>query len=97
MAKQAELFDITLSKDGTRMVAKLNAKKIVVTAYDGSELILNQGDYLNLQEHKDCIDSLDFLLQNDYIKQDTYNKKMEYLEMVRENFRVRVIARPPKK
>lgn len=97
MAKSTELFDIVMSKEGDRMVAKLNAEKLVATAYDGTEIILNKGDYLNIQGYDDVVESLDYLLQNDFMKQKVYDAKVDYLTKIRPSFRARVIARTPKK
>ena len=92
MAKKTELFDITLSKDGTRMVAKLQAKKLVVTAYDDTEIVLTQGDYLTVKSKEDVAKDAKFLLENDYIGQSIYDSKINYLEMVGDGFRARVEA-----
>lgn len=93
MAKKTELFDIVLSKSGDRMVAKLNAKKLVVTNYKGDEITLTKGDYLDVADIKQLREDLDFLLTKEYINQQIYDKKTKYLDMVEPSFRARVTAR----
>ena len=93
MAKKVELFKIGLSKDGTRMVAKLDAEKLVATNYKGEEFALEKGDYLDVADFAELMESANFLLEKEYIDQEVYDKKVAYLEMIQENFRAQVSIR----
>ena len=96
MAKRADIGDITMSKDGSRMVLKIQAEEVSVKAYDGSTLTLKKGDYLEVKSYDECIENANFLLENDYMKQDNYDKRMSYFEMVKESFRARIGIREKK-
>jgi hypothetical protein len=93
MAKKQDLFDIVVSKDGSRLVAKLSAKKITVEAYDGSNIVLEKGDYLEVKKIDELRKDLEFFLEKEYISQESYDKSSEYLDLVSESFRARVSAR----
>jgi hypothetical protein len=96
MAKKVELFNIGMSQDGSRMVAKLEAEKLVATAYDGSEIVLTKGDYMDIASFSDVMDNLNFLLEKEYLKQEHYDKKVSYMEMIKDGFRAKVSMRKKK-
>ncbi len=90
--KKQELFDITLSKDGSRMVAKLNAPRIDVHTYNGSIITMNKGDWFQVDNQFSIRKNIEFLLENEYISQEVYDKKIAYMDMLGDNFRARVTA-----
>ena len=93
MAKKIELGNVGLSKDGTRLVLKLEAEKITVEAYDGSTITLGKGDYLDVAQYDEVIENYEFLLKNEYIKQDLYDSKIGYMQKIKDSFRAKLSVR----
>lgn len=93
MAKKIEIGNVGLSKDGTRLVMKLEAEEIIVKAYDGSTITKTKGDYLDVAQFDEVLENYKFLLKNDYIKQDLYDNKVGYMEKIKESFRAKLSVR----
>ena len=76
MATYAEIGSVCKKKDGGLML-KIQAEEITVKNYKGEVVTLKKGDYLQVDTVADETAKQAYLLENNIIAQDAYDKNME--------------------